>query len=106
MEREEELASVSHKHLQDVNGIKYQVKDLESRKMELEQEVAVLKLKINLQEDTEDLKEQITRVKLKYETSEHKNLVLSNEMDRLKEECYSVSLLISCLVPASAPRLV
>ncbi|CAL1542564.1 unnamed protein product [Lymnaea stagnalis] len=88
-ENEDTRAQLTSKYSTELNGIKYQLQESETKRSDLAEEIKRLQTKLTEQLNSKELKEQIATLQSQLETSENKIKALEDDNERLQEESTS-----------------
>lgn len=90
-EFESEKSRMSSKNISELNELKYQLSESETKKKDLQIEVERLKSRIAEQFNSKELQEHIGTLQQQLEISEQKMKTIQDDNERLQDECSSVS---------------
>ncbi|XP_035826923.1 serine/threonine-protein kinase MRCK alpha isoform X4 [Aplysia californica] len=97
-EHEDRVSRLSSKHGCELNEVKFQLKDTETKRSDLADEVARMQAKLTEQQNSKELQEQISTLQQQIETSDHKVKALTEDNERMQEESSSQSNRIDSLM--------
>lgn len=90
-EFESEKSRMTSKNTSEVNELKYQLTESETKKKDLGEEIERLKMKVAEQLNSKELQEHISTLRQQLDLSEQKVKTIQDDNERLQEESNSVS---------------
>jgi len=97
-EHEDSVSRLSSRHASELSEARFQLKESETKRQDLSEEVTRLQAKVTEQLNNEVLVEQVTRLQSQVESSDHRVSTLTEENQRLQEESNSQCNRIDTLV--------